>query len=42
MLYFIIIMLAAGISFLWLSGIDAMKDKYPDYNGKDLFDEEGF
>jgi len=42
MIYFIILLVCLGVGFLWVSGIDAMQDKHPDYNGEDLFDEEGF
>jgi hypothetical protein len=35
-------MVCTGVAFLWVSGIDAMKDNYPDYKGEDLYDEEGF
>jgi hypothetical protein len=42
MIYFIILLVFLGVGFLWVSGIDAMQDKHPDYDGKDLFDEEGF
>ncbi len=42
MIYFIILLVCLGVGFLWVSGIDAMQDKHPDYDGKDLFDEEGY
>jgi hypothetical protein len=42
MIYLIIGLVCLGVGFLWVSGIDAMQDKHPDYNGKDLFDEEGY
>lgn len=28
------------ISYLWVGGIDRMKNDYPDYKGLDLFNEE--
>jgi hypothetical protein len=42
MIHIIILLVCLGVGFLWVSGIDAMQDKHPDYDGKDLFDEEGF
>jgi hypothetical protein len=42
MIYLIIVMVCTGIAFLWVSGIDAMKEEHPDYEGKDLYDEESF
>jgi hypothetical protein len=41
MIHIIILLVCLGVGFLWVSGIDAMQDKHPDYDGKDLFDEEG-
>jgi len=42
MIYLIISLICTGIALLWVSGIDAMQEKHPNYNGEDLFDEEGF
>jgi hypothetical protein len=42
MIHIIILLVCLGVGFLWVSGIDAMQDKHPDYDGKDLFDEEGY
>jgi hypothetical protein len=42
MIHIIILLVCLGVGFLWVSGIDAMQDKHPDYNGEDLFDEEGY
>lgn len=28
------------ISWLWVKGIDYMKEKYPNYEGEDFFNEE--
>ena len=42
MILIIILLVCLGVGFLWVSGIDAMKEEHPDYNGKDLYDEEGF
>lgn len=41
-LVFTLIAAAAVISAvaLWVSGIDYMKENYPDYKGEDLFNEE--
>lgn len=36
-------LLAAIVSFVWVRGIDFMKENHPDYKGEDLFgnwDEE--
>jgi hypothetical protein len=33
------IILATIISVFWVRGIDHMKNNYPDYDGKDLFNE---
>jgi hypothetical protein len=30
----------ALISWLWVRGIDNMKQNHPDYKGKDLFNED--
>ena len=35
----IILIIATIISILWVRGIDHMKNNYPDYDGKDLFNE---
>jgi hypothetical protein len=42
MIHIIILLVCLGVGFLWVSGIDAMQDKHPDYDGEDLFDEEGY
>jgi hypothetical protein len=42
MIHIIILLVCLGVGLLWVSGIDAMQDKHPDYDGKDLFDEEGY
>jgi hypothetical protein len=42
MIHIIILLVCLGVGFLWVSGIDAMQDKHPDYDGKDIFDEEGY
>lgn len=34
------IILLMIISYLWVRGIDYMKEKYPDYKGEDFFNEE--
>jgi hypothetical protein len=34
------IAVATIISILWVCGIDNMKKNNPDYDGKDLFDED--
>ena len=34
------VVLSAIISILLMRGIDHMKNNHPDYDGKDLFDEE--
>lgn len=36
--YLIIFIVTAAISFLWVRGIDNMKEKHPDYKGKDFLD----
>jgi hypothetical protein len=28
------------LAVLWIRGIDYMEEKYPDYKGEDLFDED--
>ena len=38
--YLIIFIFSFIISYLWVRGIDKMKEEHPDYNGKDLFQEE--
>jgi hypothetical protein len=42
MIYLIISLICTGIAFLWVSGIDAMHQNHPDYDGKDLFNEEDY
>ena len=36
----IILLFVAILSYFWIMGIDFMKENYPDYRGKDFFDEE--
>lgn len=33
----VIILIVALISYLWVRGIDYMKENHPDYKGDDLF-----
>lgn len=40
MLYLIMFIIAFALATLWVGGIEAMYDNHPDYDGKDLFDEE--
>jgi hypothetical protein len=40
-LNFILIAIALiPVAYAWVLNIDYMKDKYPDYKGHDLFDED--
>ena len=34
------LILASICAFFWVRGIDYMKENHPDYEGKDLFDDE--
>jgi len=38
--YLIILTLIGLVSWLWVTGIDIMKNKHPDYKGEDFFDEQ--
>lgn len=38
--FLICIGIATPISILWVNGIHNMKEKYPDYKGYDLFDDD--
>jgi len=40
MAYLIIFVIAFLITSFWVTGIDSMHQKHPDYDGKDLFDEK--
>jgi hypothetical protein len=42
MIYLIISLICTAVAFLWVSGIDAMQEKHPEYDGKDLFNEEDY
>ncbi len=33
----VVILIVAPISYLWVRGIDYMKENHPDYKGDDLF-----
>ena len=35
--YVLMFVVVAGISYLWVRGIDYMKENHPDYKGDDLF-----
>jgi hypothetical protein len=37
--YLLMFAVVAIISYLWVRGIDYMKENYPDYKGEDLFGE---
>ena len=39
-IYAIIFVVSTIISYLWVRGIDKMKEEHPDYKGEDLFKEE--
>ena len=39
MLFALILIVSAIISFFWVRGIDHMHKNHPDYKGEDLFDE---
>lgn len=36
----VVVVLLMIVSYLWVKGIDYMKEKYPDYKGEDFFNEE--
>ena len=38
--YGIMFFVLLGIVALWVKGIDYMKEKYPNYEGEDFFNEE--
>jgi len=38
--FLIILLITIPLSICWVRGIDYMKENYPDYLGRDLFDEE--
>jgi hypothetical protein len=38
--FFIMFCLTAVISWLWVRGIDNMKNNHPDYDGRDFLNEE--
>lgn len=40
MIYFIILLAIAIVALSWINGISYMHEKYPDYEGKDLFNDE--
>jgi len=40
MIHIIILLVCLGVGFLWVSGIDAMHEKHPDYKGNDLYEED--
>jgi len=35
-----IVAIAASLAWLWVGGIDYIKQNHPDYKGYDLFDED--
>ena len=37
--YALMVIVVAIISYLWVRGIDYMKENHPDYKGDDLFGE---
>ena len=37
--YVLMFVVVSGISYLWVRGIDYMKENHPDYKGDDLFGE---
>jgi hypothetical protein len=37
--YLVMFVVVAIISYLWVRGIDYMKENHPDYKGDDLFGE---
>ncbi len=37
--YLLMVIVVGIISYLWVRGIDYMKENYPDYKGEDLFGE---
>ena len=37
--YLLMFVVVAAISYLWVRGIDYMKENHPDYKGDDLFGE---
>ena len=36
----VILVITMCISVIWVNGINYMEEKYPDYKGEDLFDED--
>lgn len=40
MVILIILLIAAVIAIMWVSGIDYMQKNHPDYKGEDFFNEE--
>ena len=40
LVFFIMFLVTAIISYLWVRGIDNMKEDHPDYEGKDFLNEE--
>jgi hypothetical protein len=37
--YLLMFVVVSAISYLWVRGIDYMKENHPDYKGDDLFGE---
>ena len=38
--FFIMFCITAAISWLWVRGINSMKENHPDYDGRDFLNEE--
>lgn len=38
-LYLIMLSVLVLLSYVWVLAIDSAKEKYPDYKGEDLFDD---
>ena len=34
-----VLAVSSAIAYLWVRGIDHMKENHPDYKGEDMFDE---
>lgn len=39
-IYIVLFLFISTVSILWVFAIDEMKEKYPDYKGEDLFDDD--
>lgn len=40
MIIAVVVLISTLIAYIWVRGIDYMKDNHPDYKGEDLFNEQ--